>query len=52
MMQFAISFPEKEIVVSLIRQLSWTHLLAVLLKKLHQAIEIAQNRMLRNELEQ
>ncbi len=30
MMQFAISFPEKEIVVSLIRQLSWTHLLAVI----------------------
>jgi len=30
MMQFANVFPEKEIVVSLIRQLSWTHLLAVI----------------------
>ena len=30
MMQFASVFQEKEIVVSLIRQLSWTHLLAVI----------------------
>ncbi len=30
MMQFATVFPDKEIVVSLIRQLSWTHFLAVL----------------------
>ena len=30
MMQFASVFKEKEIVVSLIRQLSWTHLLAVI----------------------
>lgn len=30
MMQFASLFPEKEIVVSLIRQLSWTHILAVI----------------------
>ena len=30
MMQLAEVFPEKEIVVSLIRQLSWTHILAVL----------------------
>ena len=30
MMQFAVSFPEQEIVVSLIRQLSWTHLLAII----------------------
>jgi predicted nuclease of restriction endonuclease-like (RecB) superfamily len=30
MMQFAKAFPEKEIVVSLIRQLSWTHIIAVI----------------------
>ncbi|MBP7281927.1 MAG: DUF1016 family protein [Leptospiraceae bacterium] len=30
MMQFANVFPEQEIVVSLIRQLSWTHILAIL----------------------
>lgn len=30
MMQFAEIFPTKEIVVSLIRQLSWTHILAVI----------------------
>ncbi len=30
MMQFEKVFPEKEIVVSLIRQLSWTHILAIL----------------------
>ena len=30
MMQFATVFPEEGIVVSLIRQLSWTHLLAIL----------------------
>ncbi|MDD4017780.1 MAG: PDDEXK nuclease domain-containing protein [Kiritimatiellae bacterium] len=30
MMQFARAFPEKENVVSLIRQLSWTHLLVVI----------------------
>ncbi len=30
MMQFAKLFPDKEIVVSLIRQLSWTHLLAII----------------------
>lgn len=30
MMQFATVFQEKEIVVSLIRQLSWTHLLAII----------------------
>jgi len=30
MMQFAEVFPDKEIVVSLIRQLSWTHLLALI----------------------
>jgi len=30
MMQFAEVFPDKEIVVSLIRQLSWTHILAVI----------------------
>jgi predicted nuclease of restriction endonuclease-like (RecB) superfamily len=30
MMQFARAFPEQENVVSLIRQLSWTHLLAVI----------------------
>lgn len=30
MMQFAIVFPNLEIVVSVIRQLSWTHILAVL----------------------
>ncbi|WP_246008974.1 PDDEXK nuclease domain-containing protein [Hymenobacter metallilatus] len=30
MMQFADVFPEKEIVVSLMRQLSWTHLLALI----------------------
>ncbi|MCD4790972.1 MAG: PDDEXK nuclease domain-containing protein [Bacteroidales bacterium] len=30
MMQFAKVFPKKEIVVSLIRQLSWTHILAVI----------------------
>lgn len=30
MIQFATAFPEKEIVVSLIRQLSWTHLLAII----------------------
>jgi predicted nuclease of restriction endonuclease-like (RecB) superfamily len=30
MVQFATVFPEKEIVVSLIRQLSWTHILAIL----------------------
>lgn len=30
MMQFAEIFPDEEIVVSLIRQLSWTHILAVL----------------------
>lgn len=30
MMQFATVFPEKEIVVSLIRQLSWTHIIALL----------------------
>lgn len=29
-MQFAEVFPKKEIVVSLIRQLTWTHLLAVI----------------------
>ncbi len=30
MMQFAQVFPDKEIVVSLIRQLSWTHILALI----------------------
>lgn len=30
MMQFAKVFPEKEIVVSLIRQLSWTHIIAII----------------------
>lgn len=30
MMQFAEAFPDSEIVVSLIRQLTWTHLLAVI----------------------
>jgi predicted nuclease of restriction endonuclease-like (RecB) superfamily len=30
MMQFAFVFPDKEIVVSLIRQLTWTHMLAIL----------------------
>lgn len=30
MMQFAAVFPDKEIVVSLIRQLSWTHIIALL----------------------
>ena len=30
MMQFAEVFPDKEIVVSVIRQLSWTHILAVI----------------------
>jgi predicted nuclease of restriction endonuclease-like (RecB) superfamily len=30
MMQFAVVFPSLEIVVSLIRQLSWTHILAIL----------------------
>ncbi|MEK6558351.1 MAG: DUF1016 N-terminal domain-containing protein, partial [Candidatus Margulisiibacteriota bacterium] len=30
MMQFAETFPDEKIVVSLIRQLSWTHLLAVI----------------------
>lgn len=30
MMQFAEVFPDREIVVSLIRQLSWTHILAVI----------------------
>ena len=30
MMQFATVFQEKEIVVSLIRQLSWTHLQAII----------------------
>jgi predicted nuclease of restriction endonuclease-like (RecB) superfamily len=30
MMQFADTFPDREIVVSLIRQLSWTHILAVI----------------------
>jgi len=30
MMQFSDSFPDQEIVVSLIRQLSWTHILAVI----------------------
>ncbi|MEO6283609.1 MAG: PDDEXK nuclease domain-containing protein [Dyadobacter sp.] len=30
MVQFATSFPEEKIVVSLIRQLSWTHILAVI----------------------
>lgn len=30
MMQFAHSFPDEKIVVSLIRQLSWTHILAII----------------------
>ncbi len=30
MMQFAEKFPDKEIVVSLVRQLSWTHILAII----------------------
>lgn len=30
MMQFAIQFPDEKIVVSLIRQLSWTHILAII----------------------
>jgi predicted nuclease of restriction endonuclease-like (RecB) superfamily len=30
MMQFAAAFPEREIVVSMIRQLSWTHIIALL----------------------
>lgn len=30
MIQFATTFPDKEIVVSMIRQLSWTHILAVI----------------------
>lgn len=30
MMQFAEAFPEEKIVVSLIRQLSWTHILAII----------------------
>lgn len=30
MMQFAKIFPEKKIVVSLVRQLSWTHILAII----------------------
>ena len=30
MMQFADTFPDEKIVVSLIRQLSWTHILAII----------------------
>ena len=30
MLQFAVLFPEKKIVASLIRQLSWTHILAII----------------------
>jgi len=30
MMQFAEAFPDEKIVVSLIRQLSWTHIIAVI----------------------
>lgn len=29
-MQFASVFPDKEIIVSLVRQLSWTHILELL----------------------
>jgi len=34
MIQFAEVFPDKEIVVSLIRQLSWTHFIALILLKM------------------
>lgn len=54
MMQFANIFQDEEIVVSLIRQLSWTHLLAIIpientrpkttRKKANIAIEIARNK--------
>lgn len=30
MMQFAAIFPDEEIIVSLIRQLSWTHIIALI----------------------
>ncbi|MDP2301456.1 MAG: DUF1016 N-terminal domain-containing protein [Ignavibacteria bacterium] len=53
--QFAEVFPDQEIVVSLIRQLSWTHLLTklpdmkLLQRKLHQSIEIAKNKLTQRE---
>jgi hypothetical protein len=30
MAQFAVTFPDEQIVVSLIRQLSWTHFIALI----------------------
>ena len=30
MVQFAVTFPDEQIVVSLIRQLSWTHVIALI----------------------
>jgi len=54
MIQFAEIFPDKEIVVSLIRQLNWTHLIALipltelppkdlLKRKLHAATQRSRN---------
>jgi hypothetical protein len=37
MVQFAREFPDEQIVVSLIRELSWTHILALLPVKSHEA---------------
>lgn len=43
MVQFAVTFPDKAIVVSLIRQLSWTHFIALIpLKDSHQRDYYAQ----------
>jgi len=43
MVQFAVTFPDEAIVVSLIRQLSWTHLIALIpLKDPHQRDYYAQ----------
>ena len=43
MVQFASTFPDEQIVVSLIRQLSWTHFIALIpLKDLHQRDYYAQ----------
>ena len=43
MVQFATTFPEEQIVVSLIRQLSWTHFIALIpLKDPHQSDFYAQ----------
>ncbi len=45
MVQFAEVFPDSEIVVSLIRQLSWTHILALIpLKKPLQPMSLHQRR--------